>query len=660
MTPAHAPVPSAGPAGPAGQPGSGQVNDLLPLGDWIRHHSLRSWPVVLFLLLICVPSIALVILGGNPSASTFDHVAWIFAAYFAAAWLLLLGVIIRPDHVTRPMLLLVTVVALATQVPLAVTLEADLHANNTSLGPSIYTVGLPEELAKALPILAVALVYRFYRRHYLMPRDYLFLGAVSGLVFGASEVVHYFTVNGVAEFYLTVQSAIPSIEQLISSGHSTATSLFAVLIGPVRYFVLDFVLAVRHRPDHARLLVRPDRVLHRAGGQRAAPVVHGSLDRPGRRGDPARAERLEPGQRPSAVDRCRAGQRRVVPRLREGRIPRRPARSGAWRSAGAWRRVGTFTGRQAGNQALVGALMMDKRLRFMADLIEPLRVAPGAAARLSRDHDPGYTGQVTRAEAGDLLADGVKLLAEYQDRLAAQDTFGVLLVLQGLDASGKDGTIKHVMSGVNPQAVEVHSFKQPSVEELNHDFLWRYQRALPGRGRIGIFNRSHYEEVLVVRVHQDLLAAERMPAPARGQGIWTRRYREINDWERYLADNGIVVVKVMLNLSWQEQARRFLDRIDHPEKNWKFSPSDVRERGYWDDYQVAFEEMLSQTSTKWAPWYVVPADHKWFSRLATAAVLVTALSAIDPKYPAADPAVRDQMAQVRDELAAELGREEPS
>jgi PPK2 family polyphosphate:nucleotide phosphotransferase len=302
---------------------------------------------------------------------------------------------------------------------------------------------------------------------------------------------------------------------------------------------------------------------------------------------------------------------------------------------------------------------MDKRLRFMTDLIEPLRVTPGTAARLSRDHDPGYTGQVTHSQATALLADGVELLAEYQDRLAAQDTFGVLLVLQGLDASGKDGTIKHVMSGVNPQAVEVHSFKQPSAEELNHDFLWRCQRALPGRGRIGIFNRSHYEEVLVVRVHKDLLAAERMPAAARGQGIWARRYREINDWERYLADNGIAVVKVMLNLSREEQARRFLDRIDHPEKNWKFSPSDVRERGYWDDYQVAYEEMLSQTSTKWAPWYVVPADHKWFSRLATAAVLGTALSAIDPKFPAADPAVRDQMAQVRSELAAELSRERP-
>ena len=297
---------------------------------------------------------------------------------------------------------------------------------------------------------------------------------------------------------------------------------------------------------------------------------------------------------------------------------------------------------------------MDKRLRFMTDLIEPLKVAPGSEVRLSRDHDPGYTGQVTRPQATALLADGVRLLAEYQDRLAAQDTFGVLLVLQGIDASGKDGTIKHVMSGVNPQAVEVRAFKQPS-EELNHDFLWRYQCALPGRGRIGIFNRSHYEEVLVVRVHQDLLAAERMPAAARERRVWARRYREINDWERYLVDNGIGVVKVMLNLSKREQAKRFLQRIDHPEKNWKFSPSDVRERQYWEDYQRAFEAMLSRTSTKWAPWYVVPADHKWFSRLATAAILVTELRAINPEYPAADPAVRDEMAQVREELAGELG-----
>ena len=298
---------------------------------------------------------------------------------------------------------------------------------------------------------------------------------------------------------------------------------------------------------------------------------------------------------------------------------------------------------------------MDKRLRFMAELIEPLRVPPGTEVRLSRDHDPGYTGQVTRPKATARLADGVELMAEYQDRLAAQDTFGVLLVLQGIDAAGKDGIVKHVMSGVNPQAVEVRSFKQPSAEELNHDFLWRYQHALPGRGRIGIFNRSHYEEVLVVRVHSELLAAERMPAAAHDHGVWSRRYREINDWERYLVDNGIHVVKIMLNLSRREQAKRFLQRIDHPEKNWKFSSSDVRERRYWDDYQQAFAAMLSQTSTKWAPWYVVPADHKWFSRLATAAVLVTALDAIDPRYPAPDPADADQMAQVREELVAELG-----
>ncbi|MFY9933045.1 MAG: PPK2 family polyphosphate kinase [Streptosporangiaceae bacterium] len=298
---------------------------------------------------------------------------------------------------------------------------------------------------------------------------------------------------------------------------------------------------------------------------------------------------------------------------------------------------------------------MDKHLRFMEGLIEPLRVAPGSTVKLSHDHDPGNTGQVTRAQADALLAEGIELLAEYQDRLAAQDTFGVLLVLQGLDASGKDSTIKHVMSGVNPQTVAVRAFKQPSAEELNHDFLWRYQCALPGRGRIGIFNRSHYEEVLVVRVHPDLLAAERLPTEARNHDVWASRYREINDWERYLAGNGIHVVKVMLHVSKQEQAKRFLQRIDHPEKNWKFSSSDVRERGYWEDYQRAFDSMLSQTSTQWAPWYVVPADHKWFSHLATAAVLVTAILAINPRYPAADPAEKEQMAQVRAELVAELG-----
>ena len=435
--------------------------------------------MLLFLALICVPSIALVILGPNPSASTFDHVAWIFAAYFAVAWLLLLGVIIRPEHVTRPTLVLVTVIALATQVPLAVTLEVDLHAETAGLGPSIWSVGLPEELAKAIPVLAVALIYRLCGRHELTPKDYLFLGAVSGLVFGASEVVHYFTVNGLAEFYLTVQSALPSIQQLILTGHSAPDSVFAVLIGPVRYFVLDFVLAIPHRPDHPRLLGRPDRLLHRAGGHRAAQVVHGELDRPGHRRDPARTERLEPGQRALAVDRGHHRQRHPVPGLREGRVPQRPGGSRAparHRRRGAPALVGTLTG-------------MDKRLRFMTDLIAPLKVPPGNEVRLSRDHDPGYTGEVARPQAAALLADGVELLADYQ--------------------------------------------------------------------------------------------------VAGDHGIWARRYREINDWERYLADNGIHVVKVMLNLSKREQAKRFLKRIDHPEKNWKFSPSDVRERRYWDDYQRA-------------------------------------------------------------------------
>src|SRR5215472_2717347 len=231
--PAHAPM------SPAQQRRAAQVNDLLPLGDWYRHHSLRSWPVLLFLVLICVPTIALVILGPSPGTSTFEHVAWIFAAYFALAWLLLLGVVVRPDQVNRTLLVLVTAIALATQAPLAIALESALHAGSASLDHSIFTIGIPEELAKALPVLVVALVYRG-RRH-LMPRDYLFLGAVSGLVFGASEVVRYFTINGVDQFYLTVQSALPTIGQLIKAGNSTAASLFAALIGPVLDFILNFV-----------------------------------------------------------------------------------------------------------------------------------------------------------------------------------------------------------------------------------------------------------------------------------------------------------------------------------------------------------------------------------------------------------------------------------
>jgi PPK2 family polyphosphate:nucleotide phosphotransferase len=297
---------------------------------------------------------------------------------------------------------------------------------------------------------------------------------------------------------------------------------------------------------------------------------------------------------------------------------------------------------------------MNRQLRFAYDLVEPLLVAPGRAVRLSRDFDPGHTdGLTSKADANARLTEGVALLADYQERLSAQDTFGVLVVLQGLDAAGKDSTIKHVMSGVNPAGVEVHGFKQPSEEELNHDFLWRYQRALPERGRIGIFNRSHYEEVLVVRVHPELLRAQRVPKPARTGGVWKRRYREINAWEHYLVDNGIRVVKVFLNLSRHEQARRFLKRIDEPEKNWKFSISDIREREHWDEYQKAFETMLTHTSTERAPWYVVPADHKWFARLATAAILVKTLAEINPRYPRVASETLQAMAEARAGLLKE-------
>lgn len=297
---------------------------------------------------------------------------------------------------------------------------------------------------------------------------------------------------------------------------------------------------------------------------------------------------------------------------------------------------------------------MDNRLRLMQNLTKPMRVAPGSTVRLQRDYDPSWTGRVRRREADALLADGIKLLADYQDRLAAQDELGLLVVLQGLDASGKDSTIKHVMSGLNPQGVSVRSFKEPSREDTEHDFLWRYQAALPGRGRIGIFNRSHYEEALVVRVHPELLAAERLPQAAREGDVWGNRYRDINRWERYLVGNGIHVVKIMLNVSRREQAKRFMKRIDRPQKNWEFSASDVRERGHWPAYQRAFADVLSATSTRWAPWYVVPADHKWFSRLATAAIVVQKLRAIKPEYPAPDGVAAEQMATARAELVAEL------
>src|SRR5665647_2304481 len=244
--------------------------------------------------------------------------------------------------------------------------------------------------------------------------------------------------------------------------------------------------------------------------------------------------------------------------------------------------------------------MADLRAKHVAEFIKPFRVTPGAKVILARDFDPAFKAGVEHKKDGvDLLRHGVELLSEFQDKLAAQDTYGVLVVLQALDAAGKDGTISHVMSGVNPQGVSVHSFKVPSVEELDHDYLWRYTQELPSRGGIGIFNRSYYEEVLVVRVHPEILDRQQLPEASRKGDIWKRRYREINDWGRYLTDQGYRIVKLFLNLSKEEQRRRFLRRLDLPDKNWKFSAADAKERGYWDAYQKAYSEMLSNTSTEW-------------------------------------------------------------
>jgi len=232
--------------------------------------------------------------------------------------------------------------------------------------------------------------------------------------------------------------------------------------------------------------------------------------------------------------------------------------------------------------------------------------------------------------------------------------------LQALDAAGKDGTIRHVMSGVNPQGVQVANFKVPSATELDHDYLWRYARRLPARGDIAIFNRSHYEEVLVVRVHPENLGRQKLPQECKGKGVWERRYREINDWERYLSDNGFKIVKLFLNLSREEQRARFLKRIDLPEKNWKFSAADARERERWDDYQQVFSQMLSATSTPWAPWYVIPADRKWFARICAAAVIADTLIQIDPQYPQVSDDLRRQLLEVKAELEAQAPKGAPA
>src|SRR5207245_788829 len=247
------------------------------------------------------------------------------------------------------------------------------------------------------------------------------------------------------------------------------------------------------------------------------------------------------------------------------------------------------------------------------------------------------------------LETDINRLAEYQDVLYAQDTHALLIIFQALDAAGKDGTIKHVMSGVNPQGTQVFSFKQPSAEELDHDYLWRYHKAVPERGRIGIFNRSYYEEVLVVRAHPEFLHAAKLPPETIENDIWKQRFEQINDFEHYLVRNGVEILKFFLNVSREEQRRRFLARLDTPEKNWKFSLSDVKERAHWNDYQKAFEAVFNHTSTRWAPWYVIPADHKWFTRVAVADIIISKLKSLDLKYPTVS---KDHMKELQ--IAREL------
>jgi PPK2 family polyphosphate:nucleotide phosphotransferase len=287
----------------------------------------------------------------------------------------------------------------------------------------------------------------------------------------------------------------------------------------------------------------------------------------------------------------------------------------------------------------------------VAQLVGPYRVEDGKGFRL-KDHDPGDIGGLkSKDRAKELLAHGIEQLAGEQDKLYAQNSRALLLIFQAMDAAGKDGTIKHVMSGVNPQGCQVYSFKAPSAEELDHDYLWRTSKCLPELGRIGIFNRSYYEEVLVVRVHPELLAKQHLPPPLVTKKIWEERFEDIVSFERYLHRNGITVRKFFLNISRAEQKKRFLARLDDPDKNWKFSLADAQERMHWDAYMSAYEEMIRATATPHAPWYVVPADNKWFTRLVVAAATVDALERMNLAYPAVGPEKQKELEAARKELA---------
>lgn len=300
-------------------------------------------------------------------------------------------------------------------------------------------------------------------------------------------------------------------------------------------------------------------------------------------------------------------------------------------------------------------MKLEKLIKTAHRFADPYRISDGDKFRL-KDVNPGDTGDLTSEDkpaAKEGLAMGVEALSEMQEMLYAQDKWSVLLIFQAMDAAGKDGAIRHVMSGVNPQGCQVYSFKTPSAEEMDHDFMWRSMKALPERGRIGIFNRSYYEEVLVVRVHEELLKNQKIPPSLVGKSIWKERFQDIRKVERYLARNGMLIVKFFLHVSKKEQKKRFLERLETPEKHWKFSLGDAKERGYWDDYMAAYEDMIRNTATPHAPWYVVPADNKWYTRLIVAAAVIDGLNSLNLHFPKVGPEKQAELAKARRALLAE-------
>jgi PPK2 family polyphosphate:nucleotide phosphotransferase len=285
---------------------------------------------------------------------------------------------------------------------------------------------------------------------------------------------------------------------------------------------------------------------------------------------------------------------------------------------------------------------------------DPYIVKPGSQISLVKDYDPGYKCKFhQKGDAVKKLKADILQLTKYQDILYAQNSYSLLIIFQAMDAAGKDSTIKHVMSGVNPQGCQVFSFKSPSEEELDHDYLWRSMKSLPERGRIGIFNRSYYEELLIVRVHPEILKKQQLPNFPKGDQIWKQRFEEINNFEKYLVNNGVIILKFFLNVSKAMQRKRFLARIDSPEKHWKFSASDVRERAFWDDYMDAYEQVFNRTSTEFAPWYIIPADRKWFTRLVVADIICTKLQELNLQYPQLSEEYNQQLSVAKKNLEAE-------